>query len=193
MRKKNLILFLFALCVLMLAVIVTLAVDAWAVELPVRTAKQEALHEAADILRACGYAEDSDVIRALQTAWLEEQEALDITARVVMGEAGGCPWEHKVAVAAVVVNRTKSPYFPSSVLEVVAQPMQYSTIYLTGFEKTSRECYEAAKVALDGTDDVPDDVIWQAEFVQGSEIWWVSYVNTGWYTSTTYFCRGVAW
>jgi len=208
MRKRNLVLFLIVLCMAMVVVMVALAADAFAfggkgyareentqaeVKTPVRTAKQEALHQAADILRDVGYTDDSVEIKTLQAAWMAEQENLNIVARVVMGEAGYCPWEHKVAVAAVVVNRTKSPYFPSTVREVVAQPYQYTTLYLTGFEKTTRECYEAAKVALDGTDDVPDDVIWQAEFVQGTSVWWASVVDTGWYRSTTYFCRGVAW
>lgn len=157
----------------------------------ITTARQDALHEAADILRGYGYADDSEAIRALSDAWWAEQEALDIVARVVQGEAGGCPWMHQVAVAAVVVNRVHSEYFPDTVREVVAAPGQYTTLYLTGFEKTDRQCYEAAKKALDGESGVPEDVIWQAEFVQGKEVWWQSDVDTGWYRSTTYFCRGV--
>ena len=158
----------------------------------ITTARQDALHEAADILRGYGYAEDSEVIRALGAEWAKEQEALDIIARVVQGEAGACPVEHQIAVAAVVVNRINSPLFPSTAREVVAQPGQYTTLYLRGFDRTTRACYEAAKIALDGTDDVPDDVIWQAQFPQGTEVWWASYVDTGWWQSTTFFCRGVA-
>lgn len=156
---------------------------------PIRTAKQEYLHAVAEMFRARGYAEDSDIILALQGLWIEEQEALDIVARVVQGEAGGCPWMHQVAVAAVVVNRINSPLFPDTAREVVAQPMQYTTLYLKGFDKTSRQCYEAAKKALDGESGVPEDVIWQAEFRQGKEVWWESTIDTGWYRSTTYFCR----
>jgi hypothetical protein len=111
---------------------------------------------------------------------------------VVQGEAGACPWLHQVAVAAVVVNRIHSPLFPDTAREVVAQPYQYTTLYLYGFEKTSRQCYEAAKKALDGESGVPEDVIWQAEFRQGKEVWWQSDVDTGWWRSTTYFCRGIA-
>lgn len=158
----------------------------------ITTARQDALHEAAELLRAAGLSDDDPAIKALSAEWWEEQESLDIVARVVMGEAGGCPWEHQVAVAAVVVNRVNSPYFADTVRDVVASPGQYTTLYLTGFDKTSRQCYEAAKTALDGTDDVPDDVIWQAEFPQGTEVWWRSEVDTGWWHSVTYFCRGVA-
>lgn len=158
----------------------------------ITTARQDALHEAADILRACGYADDSEVIQALGAEWTREQEALDIIARVVQGEAGACPVEHQIAVAAVVVNRINSELFPGTAREVVSQPGQYTTLYLRGFDRTSRACYEAAKIALDGTDDVPDDVIWQAQFPQGTEVWWCSEVDTGWWHSVNYFCRGVA-
>lgn len=158
---------------------------------PIRTAKQEALHEAAEILRAAGYSEGSEPIIALQELWWEEQEALNIIAKVVDGEARYCPWKHKVAVAAVVVNRVHSSYFPNNVYDVVAAPGQYTYLYLSGFENIGLECWQAAKTALDGTDDIPDDIIWQAEFPQGAEVWWKSFVDTGWYASTTYFCRGV--
>ncbi len=157
----------------------------------VLTHRQIALHDAAELLRSVGYTDDDPAIKALSAAWWAEQEALDIVARVVQGEAGSCPWEHQVAVAAVVVNRVNSDLFPDTVREVVAQPNQYTTLYLSGFDKTSRQCYEAAKTALDGESGVPEDVIWQAEFVQGKEVWWQSDVDTGWYRSTTYFCRGV--
>ena len=181
------------LCMVFIVLCLILATPARAYEGPrITTKRQDALHEAAEILRASGLGEDDPAIMALSAEWWQEQEDLDIVARVVQGEAGNCPWEHQVAVAAVVVNRVNSPLFPNTVREVVAQPRQYTELYLTGFDKTPRTCYEAAKVALDGDDDVPDDVIWQAEFPQGREIWWISEVDTGWFHSVTYFCRGVA-
>ena len=173
------------LLLLMLVILLTPADAAYSVT----TQRQEDLHTDAENLRALGYKDDSDEITALQAAWWAEQEALDIVARVVQGEAGGCPWMHQLAVAQVVVNRINSPIFPNTAREVVAAPMQYTPLYLTGFDQTSQQCYEAAKRALDGTSGVPTDIIWQAEFVQGREIWWVSHVDTGWYSSTTYFCR----
>lgn len=184
---------IICLVVLFIAFCVMLATPAKAYEGErITTAKQDALHNAAELLRAAGLPDDDPAIMALSAEWWAEQEALDIVARVVMGEAGACPWMHQVAVAAVVVNRVASPYFPDTVRDVVAAPGQYTTLYLTGFDKTSRQCYEAAKKALDGESGVPEDVIWQAEFVQGKEVWWRSDVDTGWYRSTTYFCRGVA-
>lgn len=191
MKHRRIVYMIVALlCMAFIVFCLLLATPAAAYEgEPIRTAKQEYLHAVAEMFRARGYAEDSDIILALQGLWAEEQDALDIVARVVQGEAGGCPWMHQVAVAAVVVNRINSPLFPNTAREVVAQPMQYTTLYLRGFDKTSRQCYEAAKKALDGESGVPEDVIWQAEFVQGKEVWWESTIDTGWYKSTTYFCR----
>lgn len=112
---------------------------------------------------------------------------LAILANVIAGEAPYCPQEHQVAVAAVVLNRVADDRFPGSVAEVVAQPGQYSTRYL---ERTDWPdgCWEAAVKAMAGEHDVPPDVVFQAEFVQG-EIWWASEVDTGWWRSTTYFCK----
>jgi len=178
------------LAVFLLAIIALLVMPAAAYDgEPVTTARQDALHAQADALRVLGYADDSPEILELSDAWWTEQETLDIVARVVMGEAGGCPWMHQIAVAAVVVNRINTDLFPNTAREVVAQPGQYTKIYLRGFDQTSRQCYEAAKKALDGESGVPEDVIWQAEFRQGKEVWWISEVDTGWYRSTTYFCR----
>ena len=182
--------FLICMAVLVFALLLILLTPARAAAYEgeqVRTKRQVELHEAAEAMRAAGYAEED--IAPLSEEWWKEQEALDIVARVVQGEAGYCPWMHQIAVAAVVVNRVHSPLFPDTVREVVAQPRQYTTLYLTGFEQTTLQCYEAAKKAMDGESGVPEDVIWQAEFRQGREVWWQSDVDTGWYRSTTYFCR----
>lgn len=160
---------------------------------PVRTARQETLHEAAHILRSYGYAEDSEAIRALGDAWRQEQEALDIIAKVIQHEAdpAWCEWEHSVAVGAVVVNRVKSEYFPDSVKEVVAVPGQYLPAYTRNFDGTSRLAYLAAKAALDGDHDVPEDAYWQDNKKQGVYVWREFLVDTGWYKSTTYICCGI--
>lgn len=160
----------------------------------ITTARQEALHEAADILRGCGYAEDSEVIKTIQAEWRAEQERLDIIAKVIDHEAppAWCDWEHSVAVGVVVLNRVASPLFPNTVKEVVAAPGQYLRSYTYGFSETPRLAYEAAKAALDGEHDVPEDCFWQDTHVQGAAIWKAFTVDTGYYKSTTYICRGVA-
>jgi len=159
----------------------------------VLTHRQIALHDAAELLRSVGYTDNDPAIRALSEAWWAEQENLDILAKVIQNEADPewCDWEHSVSVGVVVLNRVRSEWFPDTVKEVVAQPGQYLVSYTYGFDKTSRKAYEAAKVALDGDHDVPSDCYWQDNKVQGVSIWKAFTVDTGYFRSTTYICRGI--
>jgi len=185
---------LIVLIGLFAALCVALATPARAYEgEPIRTKRQDALHEAAEILRSVGYADDSETILALQRAWWQEQEDLDIIAKVIYHEADPtwCSWEHSVAVAVVVLNRVASPYFPNSVKEVVAAPGQYLESYTRNFSKTPRLCYEVAKAALDGDHDVPSDCYWQDTTIQGVSIWKSFEVRTDYFHSITYICRGI--
>lgn len=156
---------------------------------PIRTEKQDALHKAAEILRAAGYTDEDAPVRALSDAWEREQADLNIVAKVIEYEAGDCPWEHRVAVGAVVLNRVADKRFPDTVREVVEQPGQYHPGYTRGFASVRRSSYEAAAAAMDGRHSVPADVVWQAQFPQGTATWWISEVDTGWFRSTTWFCR----
>ena len=161
----------------------------------VTTAKQDALHQAAEILRAAGFSDDSTEIRALSAAWWQQEEDLNIIAKVIQYEANPqyCGWEHSVAVGVVVLNRVASPYFPDTVREVVAAPGQYLPAYTWGFDGISRLSYEAAKAAMDGDHDVPADAYWQDNKIQGTSIWKSFVCDTGWFKSTTYICRGIVW
>ena len=183
------------LCMIFIALCVLMATPTKAYEGErITTARQDALHDAAERLRAAGYAEDTPIIRALSAAWWEEQEALDIVAKVIAHEADPryCEWEHSVAVGVVILNRVASPYFHGdTVKEVVAWPGQYLESYTYGFENVPRKCYEVAKTVMDGDHDVPSDVFWQAEFIQGVSVWKTFRVDTGYYSSTTYICRGI--
>ena len=194
MNKHIEALLIALICILFIILCVMLAAPASAYYGErITTAKQDALHQAAETLRWEGYAEDSPEITALSAAWWEEEEALNILAKVVRYEADPqwCEWEHSVAVAVVVLNRVASPYFPNSVKEVVAAPGQYLESYTHDFSETPRLCYEVAKAALDGDHDVPSDCYWQDCTIQGTSIWKAFTVDTGWFRSTTYICRGI--
>lgn len=159
----------------------------------VTTARQDALHQAADILRAAGLREDDPAIKALSAEWWQEEEDLNIIAKTIQYEANPqyCGWEHSVAVGVVVLNRVASPYFPDTVREVVAAPGQYLPAYTWGFENISRLSYEAAKAAMDGDHDVPADAYWQAQFPQGTSTWKTFLCDTGYFRSVTYICCGI--
>ena len=86
-------------------------------------------------------------------AILRSSPDMECLARTIYGEARGEPYEGKVAVAAVVLNRLESGLFGNSIHEVVFQRGAFTAIsdgqyYLTP-DSTS---YQAARAALQGWD-----------------------------------------
>ncbi len=54
---------------------------------------------------------------------------LYLLARLIHGEARGEPYEGKVAVGAVVLNRTRDSRFPSTLAGVIYQPGAFDAVY----------------------------------------------------------------
>lgn len=78
---------------------------------------------------------------------------LTLLAHCVHGEARGEPYIGKVAVAAVVLNRVRSPLFPNTISGVIYQEGAFTCVtdgqlYLTPDE----DAYRAARDALNGWD-----------------------------------------
>lgn len=192
-RHNSVRTFIIGVAAVVILILILLATPANAAY-DITTERQDRLHDAAEILRSLGYAEDSEVITRIKNAWWQEQEDLNIIAKTIQNEAdpAWCQWEHSVAVGAVVCNRVKSPWFPDTVREVVEAPGQYLKAYTSDFSGTTRLAYEAAKAALDGDHEVPEDAYWQDNKVQGRRIWKAFTVDTGYFRSTTYICCGVA-
>lgn len=72
----------------------------------------------------------------------------DLLARLVRAEAQGEPYEGKVAVAAVVLNRVKSHLFPDKIYDVIYQARQFQpvdngTINLPADEESKRAVADA--------------------------------------------------
>lgn len=85
----------------------------------------------------------------------EYSNSKDVTllARVINGEARGEPYEGQVAVGAVVLNRTRSPQFPSTIAGVIYQPGAFTAIVDGQINATLRETsIKAARDALNGWD-----------------------------------------
>ncbi|NLT97836.1 MAG: cell wall hydrolase [Christensenellaceae bacterium] len=81
-----------------------------------------------------------------------EQEKAYI-ARVVYAEARGEPFEGKVAVAAVVLNRFESGRFGRTVKKVVFARNQFAVS-----RRYNAECMAAVNAAIDQRDAFPDDM-----------------------------------
>jgi hypothetical protein len=120
---------------------------------------------------------------------------LELLALVIYQEAGGdaCSDETRRMVGEVVLNRVDHPYFPNSIEGVLLQYGRYGRLYWTGIKWPERANYEVEKHAVERAYRVaeivltadnrllPGDVIFQAEFPQGTE--------TMAHQDGLYFCR----
>jgi len=106
-------------------------------------------------------------------SWDYTQAELDLIARTVYAEAAGEPYEGKVAVAAVILNRVRSAEFPDTVAGVVYEPWQFSCVGNWMFNSVpSRESYLAALDALNGWDPTNGALYyWNYHIVTNSWLW----------------------
>lgn len=80
------------------------------------------------------------------------QDDLFWLARIVFAESGNQPLDGRIAVANVVLNRVKSPAFPNTVQEVLAQKNQFTTYKSGNLANRTPNAGSviAAKLAMDG-------------------------------------------
>ena len=110
-------------------------------------------------------------------------EDLESLALVIYQEAGGdnCSDETRLMVGTVVLNRVADDRYPNTIAEVATEYRQYGRLYWTGLkwpERASKaeeahavkRAYDCATQLLEGYRALPEDVIFQAEFIQGAEI-----------------------
>lgn len=80
-------------------------------------------------------------------------EEKTLMARAVYSEARSEPFEGKVAIAAVIINRLHDPKFPDDVAGVIFQPDAFTSVYDGQFWlEPDQEAYQAVEEALDGED-----------------------------------------
>ena len=110
-------------------------------------------------------------------------EDLETLAIIIYQEAGGddCSDETRLMVGTVVLNRVADNRYPDTIAEVATEYKQYGRLYWTGLkwpERASKaeeahavkRAYDCATQLLDGYRALPEDVIFQAEFAQGTEV-----------------------
>ena len=77
-------------------------------------------------------------------------------ATIIYCEAGNQPWEGKVAVGNVVLNRIASGSFPNDMDSVLRAPSQFTPVgsgkydRMLGSGRVPQSCYDAAQAAMDG-------------------------------------------
>lgn len=81
------------------------------------------------------------------------QDDVYLLARAVYGEARGEPYEGKVAVAAVILNRVRDAQFPNSIAGVIYQPLAFTAVADGQINLTpDAEAIRAARDAMNGWD-----------------------------------------
>ncbi|MEG2354111.1 MAG: cell wall hydrolase [Clostridium sp.] len=77
------------------------------------------------------------------------QSDIDLMAKIVYGESRGEPFDGKVAVASVILNRVKDSRFPDTVPEVITSPGAFSCVCDGVIDVVaSEECYSAVYEAI---------------------------------------------
>jgi N-acetylmuramoyl-L-alanine amidase len=78
---------------------------------------------------------------------------IDLIASIVHAECKGEPFEGKVGVASVVINRLYHPYFPKSIKDVIFQKNAFSCVKNGSIDiEPDTEAYRAVEEALKGND-----------------------------------------
>lgn len=98
-------------------------------------------------------------------------EDMWMLAHLINAEAGSdwCSDDLMRYVGSVALNRAQHEAFPNTLEEVIYQPGQYACTWDGNFEK--KPCERAVRIAkelLDSGSVLPVDVVFQAEFIQGS-------------------------
>lgn len=83
----------------------------------------------------------------------------ELLAAIIQCEAGGEPWEGKIAVGSVIMNRVCSGAFPNTIVGVVYQANQFSPVAsgrlaMRLAEGADDECLKAADAVMSGTNNI---------------------------------------
>ena len=127
--------------------------------------------------------EPTDVTDVTEPVISYSEKDLEYLAIAIYQEAGGDNFsdETRLMVGTVIMNRVADPRFPDDLYGVLTQKSQYGLLHWTGMVWASRaknpgeqhavkRAYECAEQILMGYRSFDEDVIWQAEFIQGTEV-----------------------
>ncbi|SDY25932.1 cell wall hydrolase [Thermoactinomyces sp. DSM 45892] len=96
---------------------------------------------------------DQKINRDRNNSKIDNKSNVELLARAVYSEARGEEFQGQVAVASVIINRTESGKFPRSIRGVIFQKNAFTAVSDGQFWlKPDAEAYQAAKLALNGSD-----------------------------------------
>ena len=110
------------------------------------------------------------------------EDDVDLLARCITAEMGyNKEKEFYYLAGSVVLNRMKSDDFPTDLYDVIYQPGQYECTMNGHIERDPDElAVEVANELLLNDTDIPETVVFQAEFKQGHGVY--TFINN------SYFC-----
>lgn len=101
--------------------------------------------------------EGSTIFTANNKSIVLSKDDISLMAQIVYAESKGEPYDGKVGVASVILNRVMDPTFPNSVSDVVYQPRAFSCVVNGRISVTpTQECYDAVYDAISGVDPTND-------------------------------------
>jgi hypothetical protein len=127
--------------------------------------------------------EPNEIVKVTTPGDTVSEEDIDLLAHLIYAEAGSSwiPDETLYYVGSVVLNRVNSKYYPDTLYEVIYQKGQYACTWDGNIEKTPTErCYTIAEDLLINGSVLPENVLYQAQFKQGSGVYS--------YQDNLYFC-----
>lgn len=102
------------------------------------------------------------------------EDDIELLAKLIMAEAGSdyVTDRCRYLTGAVVINRVDDPDFPDTVADVIYDNGQYATARYLDKVHPNMTCWCIAMyLILYGCEDTPPDLVYQANFKQGSEVW----------------------
>ncbi|WP_461205158.1 cell wall hydrolase [Clostridium sp. DL1XJH146] len=117
----------------------------------IANAKTEIGTETLDLFK-----DETQVVTVFNSDWENiglTDEDIDLMARVVFAESNLEPYDGKVAVASVILNRLKDEDFPNTIEGVINQKWAFTCVSNGTVNRTpDEECYRAVYDALKGYD-----------------------------------------
>lgn len=95
----------------------------------------------------------------------------DLLARVITAEAGGSSYEMQYMVGVVILNRIAYGYWGDTMDAVIYAGGQYACTNKLPYIEPTETAQAIAEDLLANGHNEPADVIWQAEFIQGTAIY----------------------
>lgn len=135
-------------------------------------------------LAGAGTVETETEMPETETEASYTDEDLWYLSRIIQAESGYCSTEMMQGVGSVLINRRDSDLFPNTIRECVEQPGQYSTLSWLSSQNPTDEVMEVAIDLLENGSKYPENVLYQANFPQGSG----TYKTLSTSYSVMYFC-----